>query len=56
MTQAGDQEQVSPEARHWLDRVMVDDSVRELCPGYTALVIVAEGLRPGPGTRPPARC
>jgi DNA/RNA-binding domain of Phe-tRNA-synthetase-like protein len=49
MTQAGDQEQVSPEARHWLDRVTVDDSVRELYPGYTALVIVAEGLRPGPG-------
>jgi DNA/RNA-binding domain of Phe-tRNA-synthetase-like protein len=49
MTQAGTQEQVSQEARSWLDLVTVEESVLDLCPGYTALVIVAEGLRPGPG-------
>jgi DNA/RNA-binding domain of Phe-tRNA-synthetase-like protein len=38
----------SPKARHWLDLAAVEPSVRELRPDYTALIIVAEGLRPGP--------
>jgi DNA/RNA-binding domain of Phe-tRNA-synthetase-like protein len=38
----------SPEARRWLDQVAVEHPVFELRPDYTALVIVAEGLRPGP--------
>ncbi len=38
----------SPEARRWLDLVAVEGSVLELRPDYTALVMVAEGLRPGP--------
>jgi len=32
----------------WLDLAAVDRQVLDLCPGYTALIIVAEGLRPGP--------
>ncbi|MFI9721967.1 B3/4 domain-containing protein [Streptomyces sp. NPDC052396] len=32
----------------WLDTVTVDPAVRELRPDYRALVIAAEGLRPGP--------
>jgi DNA/RNA-binding domain of Phe-tRNA-synthetase-like protein len=39
---------VSPEARLWLDRVTIERPVLELRPDYTALIIVAEGLRPGP--------
>jgi len=41
--------QVSQDARRWLDLVSVEETVLELRPDYTALVIVAEGLRPGPG-------
>ena len=39
---------VSPEARLWLDGVTIERPVLELRPDYTALIIVAEGLRPGP--------
>ena len=38
----------SPEARRWLDRVAVESPVFELRPDYTALIIVAEDLSPGP--------
>ena len=37
-----------PEARRWLGLAAVEPAVLELRPDYTALVIVAEGLRPGP--------
>src|SRR4029077_2603155 len=39
---------VSIEARRWLDGAAVEGPVLELRPDYTALIIVAEGLRPGP--------
>src|SRR5438034_2630870 len=39
---------VSPEARHWLGQITIERPVLELRPDYTALIIVAEGLRPGP--------
>ena len=39
---------VSPEARRWLDGAAVERPVLELRPDYAALIIVAEGLRPGP--------
>src|SRR4029077_3666424 len=39
---------VSIEARRWLDGAAVERPVLELRPDYTALIIVAEGLRPGP--------
>jgi len=39
---------VSPESRRWLDQVAVEHPVFELRPDYTALIIVAEDLRPGP--------
>ncbi|MFI1968685.1 hypothetical protein BLA24_11635 [Streptomyces cinnamoneus] len=32
----------------WLDTVTIDPAVRDLRPDYRALVVVAEGLRPGP--------
>jgi len=35
-------------ARHWLARAEVDRAVLDLRPGYTALIIVADNLRPGP--------
>ena len=38
----------SPEARRWLDQVAVEQPVFELRPDYAVLVVVAEGLRPGP--------
>ena len=38
----------SPGARRWLDGAAVEGPVFELRPDYTALIIVAEGLRPGP--------
>jgi DNA/RNA-binding domain of Phe-tRNA-synthetase-like protein len=38
----------SPETRRWLDQVAVEHPVFELRPDYTALIIVAEDLRPGP--------
>ena len=38
----------SPGARRWLDGAAVESPVFELLPDYTALIIVAEGLRPGP--------
>jgi hypothetical protein len=34
--------------RGWLGQARVDDAVRALRPDYTALLIVAEGLSPGP--------
>ncbi len=37
-----------PAARSWLDLAAVEPAVTDLRPDYTALVIVAEGLRPGP--------
>ena len=37
-----------PAARRWLDLATIDDPVAELRPDYTALIIVAEDLRPGP--------
>jgi DNA/RNA-binding domain of Phe-tRNA-synthetase-like protein len=36
------------DASGWLDRARVDDAVRGLRPDYAALLIVAEGLSPGP--------
>lgn len=36
------------DARDWLGQSSVDDAVRKLRPDYTALLIVAEGLSPGP--------
>ena len=39
---------VSPEASRWLARVAVEHPVLELRPDYAVLIIVAEGLRPGP--------
>lgn len=35
--------------REWLDAVSVGPDVGEVRPDYRALVVVAEGLRPGPG-------
>ena len=35
-------------ARRWLGQVAVERQVTELRPDYTALLIAAEGLRPGP--------
>ena len=37
-----------PGLRRWLDTVFIEDQVLELRPDYSALVIVASGLRPGP--------
>jgi DNA/RNA-binding domain of Phe-tRNA-synthetase-like protein len=37
-----------PGLRRWLDTVFIADQVLELRPDYSALVIVASGLRPGP--------
>jgi DNA/RNA-binding domain of Phe-tRNA-synthetase-like protein len=36
------------QAEPWLARARVADEVFALCPGYTALLITADGLRPGP--------
>lgn len=36
------------DAREWLDLAQVDDAVLALRPDYTALLVVAEGLSPGP--------
>jgi hypothetical protein len=38
----------SPQARRWLDRAAVEGPVFELRPDYAVMIIVAEGLRPGP--------
>ncbi|MEV5507976.1 B3/B4 domain-containing protein [Streptomyces orinoci] len=35
----------------WLDTVAIDPAVHQLRPDYRALVIAAEGLRPGPSDR-----
>jgi DNA/RNA-binding domain of Phe-tRNA-synthetase-like protein len=35
-------------AGQWLSAAQVDDEVFRLCPGYAALLITADGLRPGP--------
>jgi len=35
-------------AHLWLERVVVDPAVRALRPDYTAALVVAEGLKPGP--------
>ncbi len=39
---------VSLAARGWLELAAIDGPVTELRPDYAALIIVAEGLRPGP--------
>jgi len=39
---------VSPQTQRWLDQVAVAHPVFELRPDYNALILVAEGLRPGP--------
>jgi DNA/RNA-binding domain of Phe-tRNA-synthetase-like protein len=36
------------DARGWLDQARIDDAVRALRPDYAALLMVAEGLSPGP--------
>lgn len=36
------------DVRAWLDAVQIDAAVAELRPDYRAVVLVAEGLRPGP--------
>ena len=36
------------QAEPWLARARVADEVFALCPGYAALLITADGLRPGP--------
>jgi len=41
-------ERAGPGASRWLGQAAIDPSVRDLRPDYTALLIVAEGLRPGP--------
>lgn len=38
----------SPEGRRWLDLATVERPVLDLRPDYTALIIVADGLHPGP--------
>jgi hypothetical protein len=38
----------SPEVRRWLDLAEVERPVLDLRPDYTALIIVADGLDPGP--------
>jgi DNA/RNA-binding domain of Phe-tRNA-synthetase-like protein len=38
----------SSQARQWLDLAAVERPVLELRPDYTALIIVADGLQPGP--------
>jgi DNA/RNA-binding domain of Phe-tRNA-synthetase-like protein len=35
-------------ARSWLDLAVIDSQVTDLRPDYSALIIVADGLRPGP--------
>jgi DNA/RNA-binding domain of Phe-tRNA-synthetase-like protein len=35
-------------AAQWLSAAQVDQEVFRLCPGYAALLIAADGLRPGP--------
>jgi DNA/RNA-binding domain of Phe-tRNA-synthetase-like protein len=41
-------EPASPLARDWLDGAVVEPSVTALRPDYAAMILVAEGLRPGP--------
>jgi DNA/RNA-binding domain of Phe-tRNA-synthetase-like protein len=48
MTPLAAAEQPSPEAQDWLAGVSVAAEVTELRPDYTAMIIVAEGLVPGP--------
>ena len=40
-----------PQARRWLDLAAVERPVLDLRPDYTALIIVAEELHPGPDGR-----
>jgi DNA/RNA-binding domain of Phe-tRNA-synthetase-like protein len=44
----GGADPVGPEARQWLGQVAIERPVLELRPDYTVLIIVAEGLQPGP--------
>ncbi|WP_245997300.1 B3/B4 domain-containing protein [Streptomyces armeniacus] len=37
------------DTKRWLDAASIDPAVLELRPDYRALLIVADGLRPGPG-------
>lgn len=46
--QPGEAREASEQARRWLGQVVVEHPVTGLRPDYTALLIVAEGLRPGP--------
>ncbi|GAA3756972.1 DNA/RNA-binding domain of Phe-tRNA-synthetase-like protein [Spinactinospora alkalitolerans] len=39
---------MSDDPRSWLDLAHVDDAVFELRPDYRALLVLADGLRPGP--------
>jgi DNA/RNA-binding domain of Phe-tRNA-synthetase-like protein len=48
MTSLDHTEPASPEALDWLAGASVDDAVTSLRPDYAALIIVAEGLAPGP--------
>ncbi len=47
-TPAGPAGPAGPEARRWLDLAAVERPVLDLRPDYTALIIVADGLDPGP--------
>src|ERR1035441_6657734 len=44
---------VGPAARGWLDLAAIDRPVTDLPPHYAALIIVAEGLQPGPSDQAP---
>jgi len=48
MTSLAAAEPASPQARAWLEGASVAAPVTELRPDYTAIIIVAEELRPGP--------
>src|SRR5271165_4985803 len=39
---------VGPQAQRWLDLAAVEPSVLDLRPDYAALIIIADGLHPGP--------
>ena len=47
MTSLAPAEPASPQARDWLDQASIAGQVTELRPDYTALIVVAEDLRPG---------
>jgi DNA/RNA-binding domain of Phe-tRNA-synthetase-like protein len=45
---AGPAGPADPASRAWLDLAAIDSQVTDLRPDYTAFIIVADGLRPGP--------